>query len=364
MICPTLARVPRDEDLTIKATTSGITVLKQNRFLRRYTGNKNNAVDINGGLWLSAAELEKEKKQSREEFKIRQAGGEWAVHCYHMKKAQVETQAGGNKLLMICKTQKYSKLSTPETASPVDSNNLSPKKPREYKVHKREIRQRLLGFINTQAGKKELYFWTITFPQGTPDNIAYKIFNIWLTTLRKYKLLKNYLWVAERQTKTGHNTIHFHMAVPHKMPVQRANSMMRGTLKTFSRRGDINFSVYQCNRYNGVDIAKNRKTKKVTNFAVKKGSRSLSHYLTKYVTKNETSFLHLAWHNSRGFSSLFTGVTFTLPEFETYGWPSLLNEWKAFENDFFIFIPWHDKPPDLLTDHLFQLNSYLQTQLN
>jgi hypothetical protein len=362
MRCPTLGRVPRDEDLTIKASTSGITVLKQNRFLRRYTGNKNNAVDINGGLWLSAAELEREKKQSREEFKIRQAGGDWAVHCYRIKKAQVETQAGGNKLNALkIRKQKYDTLSTQEPPPPEDSNNISPKKAREYTVHKREVRQRLLGFINTQAGKKELYFWTITFPPAVSDDLAYRVFNSWLTSLRQHKILRAYLWVAERQ-KVG--TVHFHMAVPHRMDVKKANGMMRGTLKTMVKKGLLNWSVYQCNRYNGVDIAKNRKTKKVTNFAVKKGSQSLITYLTKYVTKNDTAFQHLAWHNSREFSSLFTGVTFTLPEFETYGWPSLLNEWKAFENDFFIFIPWHDKPPDLLVDHLFQLNSYLQIQLN
>ena len=262
------------------------------------------------------------------------------------------------------KEQIYDSLSTSSPAPEAGCNKLSTKKPREYTVHKREVRQRLLGFINTQSGKKELYFWTVTFPMGTPDDVAYRIYNNWLTALRQYKILKNYLWVAERQTLTGHNTIHFHIAVPHKMPVQRANSMMRGILKAYSRRGEINFSVYQCNRYNGVDIAKNRNTKRVTNFALKKGQKSLITYLTKYVTKNNTKFGHLAWHNSRGFSSIFTGITFTFAEFETFGFAHLVNEWKLFENDYFIFVPWHDKPPDVIIDHLYQLNTYLQNQLN
>jgi len=46
----------------------------------------------------------------------------------------------------------------------------------------------------------------------------------------------------------------------------RANRMMGGTMKTFARRGELPASVHQCSRYNGVDISKNRKTKRVTNF--------------------------------------------------------------------------------------------------
>jgi len=347
---PKLAAVPSiNHDLVIKTSTNGITYLKEGRFTRRYTGNKYSAVDINGNLWLRASEL---KKHIRGPVVVRK------------KKPQVETQ--GKKLAVLpaaYQEQNYQSFSTSGTELLTAKPQLSTE--RTYQVNKTEVRQRLLGFINTQAGKKELYFWTVTFPAGTTDAIAYKIFNIWLTSLRQYKLLKNYLWVAERQVKNDHHTIHFHLAIPHKMPVKRANAMMAGTLATFAKRGLIPFNVYQCKRYNGVDIAKNRNTKRVTNFAIKKGSRSLANYLTKYVTKNDGKFEHLAWHNSRGYSSIFTGVTFTVDEFIKYGFVDRLDKTKKFVSQYFIFVPWAGSgPPELITGHLYKLNSFIQSQLN
>lgn len=374
MQLPALGKIPYSDDLVVKATASGITLLKQNKFGRRYTGSKFSAVDRDGVLWLRASELKKHLVSVEEKRKYLKELSNYAVQSakdpavwYWLsdrrpKKAPVETGAAV-KSLISAQMQISTNLSTPETGLLTVSNTLSPKKEREYRIKKTEVRQRLLGFINTQRGKKELYFWTVTFPKGTPDDVAYKMYNIWLTQLRQYKLLHAYLWVAERQ-EIG--TIHFHIAIPHKMPVQRANSMMRGTLKTFSKRGEIPFSVFACNRYNGVDIAKHRKTKRVTNFAIKKGQKSLITYLTKYVTKNDTAFKHLAWHNSREFSSIFTGVTFTIKEFVQLGFPALINrdKRKRLSTDFFTFVPWLNDPPALFTEHLFKLNSYIQTLLN
>lgn len=360
MNCPTLAKVPaqHNEAPKIKATVSGITYLKGDaQYRTRYTGNKYSAVDINGKLWLKASELKKQKELEYWRMKGKPAP---------KKKARVKTQAVDNNVLENDSAANYGNLSTQQVQSSKQLHELSTSKAQKfYTVNKKEVRQRLLGFINTQRGKKELYFWTVSFPMGTADPVAYQIFNIWLTSLRQYRILKNYLWVAERQEN---GTIHYHVAVPHKMPVQRANAMMRGTLKTFSKRGAIPFSVHQCKKYNGVDIAKNRKTKKVTNFAVKKGSRALVTYLTKYVTKNNTGFEHLAWHNSRGYSAIFTGVTFTVQEFkEQYKFHYFLHRDKSkwFETDYFFFAPWCNLgPPPLLENHLHQLNSYLQEQLS
>lgn len=343
MSLPKLASVPSciGFPLEIKATTSGITFLKQSSFRSRYTGNKFYAVDINGSKIWEKSEL------------IKEVYGEKKPK----KKARVETQADYKNIFQCEQVQISGKLSTLLGAISTIRSELSTKKEKSYSVHKREVRQRLLGFMNTQAGKKELYFWTVTFPAGVSDKIAYQIFNTWLTRLRQLKMLKNYLWVAERQ-KIG--TIHFHIAIPHKMYVKRANAMMAGTLKTFSKRGDIPVSVFQCKRYNGVDIAKNRNTGRVTNFAIKKGNKALIGYLTKYVTKNDASFSHLAWHNSRGFSSIFTGVTFTIPEFVGYGFNLLLNRQKIFSTEFFTFVPWLNDPPPLLVNHLYKINSFTQ----
>jgi hypothetical protein len=350
----TLLRVPsihEDQNLTIRANSNGLTVLLSSKFRSRYTGCKKHAVDINGKFWNDANELKKSILGDSDAGKKKPR---------NLKKAGVE-----KKVITNDTTAKVRENDAINTDSPAETTEVSTSCPqRTYKLKKSIIRQRLLTYIRTGRGKKELYFWTVTFPQGLADDVAYKIYNIWLTSLRQYSMLKEYLWIAERQEN---GTIHFHIAIPHKMPVKRANAMMAGTLKTFSRRGEIPFSIDQCKKYNGVDIAKHRKTKKVTNFAIKKGSRSLITYLTKYVTKNNTSFTHLAWHNSRGFSSLFTGVTFTAIEATDHGFHLCIDYEKAFESEFFIFYPWcemsaSNAPPKLLLNHIDNLNDYAQSQ--
>lgn len=351
---PRLGTIPPFyNELSLKATGSGIVVLKDSRFKSRYVGSKFSAVDVRGRLWPRAADLqaiEAGNKLLREGAKknpVKKPGKKLSTSICNA--SDVGVQISENLL-------------TQQTDISTKKTDLSTVKPRLYSVNKQLVRQRLLGYINTMKGEKELYFWTVTFFEGMPDDKAYQVFNIWLTSLRQYGMLKEYLWVAERQQN---NTIHFHIAIPHKMPVYKANAMMAGTLKTFAKRGEIPVTVYQCRKYNGVDIAKNRNTKRVTNFAVKKGVRSLTIYLTKYVTKNSGFFTHLAWHNSRGYSAIFTGVTFTIPEFISYGFNLLIDRRKRIDTEFFTFIPWQDTgPPRLLMDHLYKLNSYLQTQLN
>lgn len=392
-------------DYTVKATISGITILKQNRYKSRYTGSKAHAVDINGKLWLKAADL---KKHLIDPNKVPTK-----------KKAAVTPVTAANTTFVEYKSTDFTdNLLTHEqdflTNLPVLSTATGVPEKKGYKIHKREVRQRLLGMIHTKAGKKELYFWTVTFPKGTPDDVAYQAFNTWLTTLRtkdKFgrRFLKNYLWVAERQDgkrltdpgKSATNTIHFHIAIPHKMQVQHANGVMRTILKNLSIKLKIPFSTEQCKRYNGVDIAKNRNTGRVTNFAIKKGTRALTTYLTKYIAKNDARFPHLAWHNSRGFSSLITGITFTAAQFNAMyekridgEGREILVKWTHFlmptgkatrleevddplrpgqkkmemrpykkyflENEYIIFQPWQYSMPRQLLNHITEVNNYIQ----
>jgi hypothetical protein len=301
-----------------------------------------------------------------------------------------------NPRLLSLNWVQYRKKLPANKISPPQSGEIATnvaKKPRKkaYTVDKGKVRQRILAMINTQKGKKHLYFWTVSFPAHTPDNVCYQAFNTWLTSLRQRGMLKEYLWIAERQTgerlkvdKAPTNTIHFHIAIPHFMNAQRANAMMKGTLKNLSRRGLMPGAV--CNtktgetyllpciaKYNGVDICKNRKTNRVVNFAIKKGSRALATYLTKYVTKNNAGvpnengeieipgFDHLAWHNSRGYSCLFTGVTCTLTEFKRMGFGGYLNRVRVFKMNFATFVPWLYGPPQAVMEHLYNLNSSIQT---
>lgn len=367
-LLPSLGIVPSiNHDLEFKATFSGLTKLMGKRYRARYTGSKTSAVDINGNFHLRAATLRKELQGQ--------------------KKTGGSKVTAGKKNYNDVNEQNYDNLLT-------TSPELSTEKPelltKNYRINKQEVRNRLLAYMNTQRGKREIYFWTVTFPEHTTDDIAYQAFNTWLTSLRKYKMLRDYLWIAERQDgkrndyQRATNTIHFHIAIPHKMPVKKANAMMGGTLKTLSRQGKIAFTVDQCRKYNGVDIAKDRKTRRVINFALQKKRRALGNYLTKYITKNDGTFTRLAWHNSRGFSCLFTAITFTWQEIRKHSFGYFLNRSKVIEIPLRIngmpvtenvkgeiravliakYIPWLDGLPPVIERHLFLLNSYIHSQLN
>lgn len=333
---PKLLAVPHFlRELTIKADLNGVTILNEGRFRKRYTGSKQYAVDINGNLRTSA-ELKTH---------LEGTGDLRPKKIVTPPRATIE-QKGTNDM-----ESKDITLNAPvQTVG----------RQKSYSVNKPEVRARIFSFIHAQpVGKKELYFWTVTFPLKTSDAVIYRLFNTWLTRLRSDNLLKNYLWVAERQQN---GTLHFHLAIPHKLPVKTANGYMRSCLASSCKAGEIDYSVFQCKRYNGVDIAKNRKERKVTNFALgKRGRRSLIGYITKYVTKNNGTFEHLAWHNSRGFSQLFTGVTFTLDEFcNVYKLVDFVRRYSAIKNQYFQFHPWTNGPPPNLEGELLKLNSYIQ----
>lgn len=405
---PALGRYPGiHTELVLKATSTGVTFLHERKFKDRYLGSKKCKVDATGKFWQDARDLEKhieEDKKSREPVKKsrKQPDIKKAVQTDRLKLLLSETDSGfeSGAISQINANQENF---SPESAE--NARNVAKKERiKAYTINKREVRQRILGYINTMKGQKELYFWTVTFPEGTPDAVCYQAFNTWLTALRMRRkgkdgklmraMLREYLWIAERQLgdrlkvkKAATGTIHFHIAIPHFMNVTRANALMRGTLKNLAKKGLMPGAI--CNgktgeqyylpcisKYNGVDICKNRKTNRIVNFAAKKGSRALATYLTKYVTKNDAgvadstghievpAFTHLAWHNSRGFSCLFTGVTFTIQEFNALGFRPFLNGVRQFSMNFATFIPWLYGPPPLLHDHLFHLNSSVQAILN
>lgn len=176
---------------------------------------------------------------------------------------------------------------------------------KNYKLNKSKVKNRIAAFASLRQSKKKLYFVTITFPAVTTDEQAYTFFNIWLTRLRQERLLGSYIWVAERQ-KIG--TIHFHVLVNKFFNVVKTNIIMKEILTNRYNKNNEIFKGYNPKVYNGVDLAKNRKTRRITNFANGGKSKSLSKYITKYITKNDTVFDRLIWHNSRDISKLFTMV--------------------------------------------------------
>lgn len=235
------------------------------------------------------------------------------------------------------------------------------KKIRYYQIDKKQVQHKIKNFILQQKGEKQLYFWTITFPLGTTDDTAFVLLNKWLTRLRDEKMLKSYLWVSERQSN---GTIHFHIAVNNRMCVKKANKFMRASIMHSINKGEIVYSRIDAMRYNGVDIAKNRKTRRVTNFAQQKAQKALVNYLTKYITKNDGQFTHLAWHSSRDYSNLVTAVRVSGSEWISSNTRQFIDEKPLFESEWYSFHKWKDGPPGQLTNYLSELNFFLVSNFN
>lgn len=199
---------------------------------------------------------------------------------------------------------------------------------RFYKLNATKIRRKLYAWFNTEQGKKKMSFITVTFPGQTDDNEIYRIFNLFLTKLRKYENLLSYLWVAERQ-KNG--TIHYHILTTDDVYVKEWNNHLRIILINLYNKNNLHFKGYNPIKYNGVDIAKDRKTKKVINFASKSNQKAVSYYITKYITKNDTKMNRFVWHCSRNISVLFTSVV--LPDSFLQEWEEKNTDKKVYENE-------------------------------
>lgn len=228
---------------------------------------------------------------------------------------------------------------------------------RTYRINKTRVRNILLNFINAQKGTKQLYFITITFPCKTHDNLTYSLMNSWLTTLRKSAHLKSYLWIAERQRNY---TIHFHIATATKLNIIYANSVMRNLLHFYIRKQKINWSHISAAIYNGVDLAKDRRTRRVTNFAATNSGKNLSGYLTKYISKSDTPFNRQAWQCSKDLSGYFTHVCITESEFQDKFLQYIDENECLIVSDFFNYFRWANSPPPEIRQLLCNINRTVQ----
>lgn len=303
---------------------------------------------------------------TKSRFKVRHAGLKDIVQKPRFGFVEKSTEAVPRKKPLSRKVR------TPKVLMTSVLSDGSQKKKQEYRINKKEVTHRIRGFLNQMKGEKMLYFWTITFPESTTDDTAYILLNKWLTRLRQEKMLKEYLWIAERQTgerlkdqsKKPTNTIHFHMVINQKMNVQKANKFMRASIMHSINQGEIKYSRQDAMRYNGVDIAKDRKTRKVINFAKQKKEKSLSNYLSKYVSKNDGSFQHLAWHSSRGYSNLITAVRFTWKEYTSSNTANLLDHDSVITSEYYTFRRWKGSPPKDLLTYLGLINNHIQEKFS
>jgi hypothetical protein len=307
------------EDITAQVSMTGLTILKEMSLRKRTTGSKQYV--------------------------------EHGTKGFITKKESDALDALGKKV-------KRPKKVNVITAEPIIKKV---RRNKEYKINKKQITHRIKNFVNQLSGEKKLYFWTITFPEGTSDNTGFKLLNIWLTRVRKELNLRSYLWISERQQN---GTIHFHLTFHQRICVKKANRFMRAAIFNEVKEGNIKFSRKDAKNYNGVDIAKDRKTKRVTNFAKQSKAKSLSNYLTKYVTKNNSTFAHLAWHCSRDYSNLVIALNVTLPELERFKIKDLFTTTAIFENEFFSFYPWLDGPDISFLSQIGTINQYIVNHVN
>ncbi len=234
------------------------------------------------------------------------------------------------------------------------SKTRSEKVKKLYSVNKRKVRARLQNFINTEQANNSMYFYSISFPTQISYQTAYRLLNSTLTVLRQSHNLHHYLWITERQ-KNG--TIHFHLATFTYIKGRKVNEIVKKYLKHDIKNGNLNWSISAANKYNGVDIAKDRKTKIPTNFASKDKSRKIAGYLTKYVTKSTGGFERQAWNCSRSLAAVSDGICCNVEDivkmFSIYD----IKDNAVYANDWCMFFRWIDGTPDSVTELLYKINS-------
>lgn len=356
---PVLMRVPSmTQELTLRLSLTGVTQLKEGSYRKRYTGGEC-VVDINGKLHLS-----------KKDFRVYSILEEQAKADY-----LASLGFGQKKARKISNEKPGGSIVTIEGSKDIEKKQTDTE--RTYKINATQVGNRVYSMVQALLKIKKsntfLGFVTVSFPPCVTDDIAMIALNSWLTALRQRtkKLIKQYLWIAERQDgkritddRAATNTLHFHILVPHYINIQAANRAMRVVLCNMVRAGVINYPLSAMKRYNGVDLAKDRRNGKkgpVINFAEPVRRKSLVSYITKYVTKNTSVFSHPAWHCSRGFSALFTGVTCTYGELARMDWYVMITENPVIDNEWFSFFPWlgDTGPPFELVNHLAILNAHI-----
>lgn len=182
---------------------------------------------------------------------------------------------------------------------------------------KGKVRDKFTAFFRTGGKRSKKIFVTLTFIQEVDDLLAQSILNKFLTELRDRfpKKTLNYIWVAERQ---GNGNIHFHGMINQFLPVRKLNALWtlqqyNSGLRYFNYDEQFWVPIEEIKaRYkNDMNGCTHGGMNEILNpFDVEpvKTIHGLSHYLTQYVTKNNSGggFKCAAWHCSRGVSKLFT----------------------------------------------------------
>nr|WP_199158753.1 hypothetical protein [Pedobacter sp. ASV2] len=194
---------------------------------------------------------------------------------------------------------------------------------------------------NNHKGLYNFITCTLTSSQIGTDKDFTKMKNVFFTYMRKYFNLNNYLYVLERQSKNTNN-IHSHTIVDKWVPYERLN---RVWCKILSDNG---YTFPSHNYLTGVTeiVSVTEAMKRYDNSGVYMGSQtylnpktnryvkptrnvnkpnpvdvetiynlqSVSKYVTKYITKNDSKIFTTVWNCSQSISRLWTGAIISAKE--------------------------------------------------
>ena len=205
-----------------------------------------------------------------------------------------------------------------------------------------------------------LSFVTITFEPEINDAMSKKLLNTWLTRCKQLNYFQLFLWRMEKQ-KNG--TAHYHLVIVGKLNIQNANKVMVTALCSQVRKKKINIHISKAKRYNGVDLAKDRKNpdpakrRNIINFADPKNAKRLSWYLSKYLTKSDEPGEGRQWACSREWSAFFTAISLSRKEAGILSRETgSIDLFPRFENEFCKFFRYINGPPDALCRMLGRVN--------
>lgn len=156
---------------------------------------------------------------------------------------------------------------------------------------KSKIRKKIIALSQLN---KRLTFLTLTFVNKVEDEKAVIILRKFLDNIKKTSEDFQYLWVAEKQTKneTFKDNIHFHLITNKYWDIKKSWAYW-----------------YELQKKNGI-MPRDDNYKASSGFDIKgmvtKEIKSVTAYLTKYVTKNKSIFYCQVWNCSKKISALYT----------------------------------------------------------
>lgn len=180
----------------------------------------------------------------------------------------------------------------PDDLTPVDKPDKEKKERFMSGRTKSKIKQKLTALSQVH---KKLTFLTLTFANKVEDETGVKLFEKFLSNVKKQSHDFQYVWIAEKQSKNivFKDNIHFHIVSNKFFDLNKWADYWR-----------------KLQHKNGI-VPREDTYKASSAFDVKgiasDNIKGVMSYLTKYVTKNTTKLKCQVWNCSKKISKLYTG---------------------------------------------------------